>query len=161
MSFENLMQKAAQIRAKAHSLAQVDVPPGIDDPILHQGIVEETRRRAAGVPATFEPLTGLPDPAKFASAISDLGRAMDRLGTGQDIVSIADATFNRLDSLYANDSNDAVVVFTATASLIGVAAAAGSASVGVLLAVLGGPPRRDRGEGHDPARHGLQRLGTC
>ena len=216
MSFENLMQKAAQIRAKAHSLAQVDVPPGIDDPILHQGIVEETRRRAAGVPATFEPFTGLPDPAKFDSGIGDLSRAMDRLGTGQDasdpissglpfatanpvleaiddvktdiaewsgkaahefrtnflrplpaiiknqfllvaalrsvllmeqamwkaarddIVSIADTTYNRLDSLYAFDSDDAVVVLTVTASLIGVAAATGSGSVGVLLAVLGG-----------------------
>lgn len=216
VGFENLMQKAAQIRAKAHSLAQVDVAPGIDDPILHQGIVEETRRRAAGVPATFEPFTGLPDPAKFDAAIADLGRAMDRLGTGQDtanpissglpfatanpvleaiddvktdiaewsgkaahefrtnflrplpailknqfllvaalrsvllmeqamwkaarddIASIADTTYNRLDSLYAYDSDDAVVVLTVTASLIGVAAAAGSGNVGVLLAFLGG-----------------------
>jgi hypothetical protein len=83
VGFENLMQKAEEIRLKA-----------IDEAILdlggrrHSGSYMQTKRPEieamfADIPSQFEPFTMMPDPASFDGPINDLAKALTKLSTGQ------------------------------------------------------------------------------
>jgi len=220
VGFENLMQKAEQIRAKAHERAWLDVPPDRDPEgtpsIERPREVARIQARAVGIPGTFQPFTKMPNPAGFDGAIGQLEQAMRRLGTGQDtsdpiarggpvstanpvleaiddvkddveewsgkaaqefrtnylrplpavihnqfllvsalksvleaeqamwkaarddVMSIADNTYNRMDNLHGYGSNEAVVIFTVTASIAGLVASAGGGGLAIVLALIGG-----------------------
>ena len=91
MSFDQLMQHAQEIQAKAiaHSLEQHGVRPEPEPgqpPINPLPLETEARTRItatfADIPAMFEPFTMMPEPSAFAAMIKDLRDAMMKLSSG-------------------------------------------------------------------------------
>jgi hypothetical protein len=85
MGFENLMQRAAQIRDLAIRVARrgLHEPDDGSDQVMRR-IARQVEARAAGVPGLFQPFSEMPDPAKFDAAMGDLSVAMRHLSGGQE-----------------------------------------------------------------------------
>ncbi|MEU7145975.1 hypothetical protein ABZ942_41495 [Nocardia sp. NPDC046473] len=83
MSFDQLMQHAHDIAAKAAEIARRERTPattgrsGVGAPPMDQ-----IRQEFASIEPAFEPFTKMPDPAHYDPLINDLKRAMGQVNTG-------------------------------------------------------------------------------
>jgi hypothetical protein len=87
MGFENLMQRAEQIRSKA--IAQARIEAGIrkspwESISQQRARMDEIVAVANTIPGSFQPFTRLPDPASFDDGINQLKAALSILSGGQD-----------------------------------------------------------------------------
>ena len=93
MSFEQLMQHAQDIQAKAiaHSLDQHGVRPEPEPgrpPVNPMPLETEARARIvasfADIPSLFEPFTMMPEPSSFDGIMADLHEAMIKISPGDN-----------------------------------------------------------------------------